>query len=459
MTRPDTGSNGMRGPKRSRRVQTCSGSEASPSSCAALGSAALLSAVVAPIAASAADSTPALPNGSTSGTPAPIPAATAANEAGAAYQRTAPAPGAVVPLVTVETTASGPKIVSHPVTSQAQARAVATDAAKGNDLVVVQPDTLVSPVGAPTNDFWTAHNDQWGIDTTKTTFAAAWKTTTGKGITVAVVDTGVDATNPDLSGQVLNGKSFLTGASGASALNPKVDTCGHGTHVSGTIAALANNGIGVAGAAPGVKILPVKVMNSALQCSGYSSDVANGIKWAADNGAKVINLSLGGTGDDRAQDLAITYARSKGVVVVAAAGNNHGPAKTCGGPGTNAVSYPGASPGVIAVGAIDINFGRACFSNTGSYVDLVGPGTNVLSTYPVAMTTKGYQPYAYMSGTSMATPHVAAAAALLMARWPKCTPDQVASRLEATAKRLGGTARNNDFGYGLVDPARAVTAC
>jgi serine protease len=424
----------------------------------ALGSVALLTAVIAPIAASAADSNPPVPGGVTSD-PSPIPPATAANQAGAAYQRSAPAPGATVPLVTVEKTASGPKIVSHAVSSQSQARAVATDAAQGNDLVVVQSDTLVTPVGAPTNDYWTVHNDQWGVDTTKTTFSAAWKTTTGKGVTVAVVDTGVDSSNPDLNGQVLNGKTFLTGGSGAAALNPKVDTCGHGTHVAGTIAALANNGIGVTGAAPGVKILPVKVMNAALKCSGYSSDVANGIKWAADKGAKVINLSLGGTTDDKAQDLAITYARSKGAVVVAAAGNNHGPAKTCGGPGTNATSYPGASAGVIGVGAIDINLGRACFSNTGSYVDLVAPGANVLSTYPVAMVAKGVQPYVYMSGTSMATPHVAAAAALLMARWPKCTPDQVATRLQGTAKHLGTSGRNADFGYGLVDPARAVTAC
>jgi serine protease len=425
----------------------------------ALGSVALVAALSAPIAASASDSTPALPDGVTSTTPAPISPAAAANQAGAAYARSAPVAGTTVPLVTVEKTATGPKIVSHPVTSQTQARAVATDAAQGNDLVVVQSDTLVSTVGAPTNDYWTAHNDQWGVDTTKTTFSAAWKTTTGKGTTVAVVDTGVDATNPDLNGQVLAGKSFLTKVTGTAALNPKVDTCGHGTHVAGTIAALANNGIGVTGAAPGVKILPVKVMNAALQCSGYSSDVANGIKWAADNGAKVINLSLGGSTDDKAQDLAIAYARSKGAVVVAAAGNNHGPAKTCGNSGTNAASYPGASAGVIGVGAIDINLGRACFSNTGSYVDLVAPGFSVLSTYPVAMVAKGVQPYVYMNGTSMATPHVAAAAALLMARWPKCTPDQVASRLTATAKHLGTAGRNNDFGYGLVDPARAVTAC
>ncbi|HEY3722937.1 MAG TPA: S8 family serine peptidase, partial [Acidimicrobiia bacterium] len=346
-----------------------------------------------------------------------------------------------------------------PVRSQAQARTVATDAARGNDLVVVKADTLVSPTAAPTNDTYTKLGDQWGIDTTKTTFSTAWKTTNGKGVTVAVVDTGVDWTNPDLVGQVLAGKAFLTGATNASVLNPRVDTCGHGTHVAGTIAAVANNAKGVAGAAPGAKILPVKVMNPALGCSGYSSDVAKGITWAANNGAKVVNLSLGGSSDDPAQDLAIAYAHSKGVVVVAAAGNNHGPASTCGTVGTNAVSYPGASKFVIGVGAISSSLTRGCFSNTGSYVDVVGPGVSVLSTYPVALTTAGHVPYAYMSGTSMATPHVAAAAALLLARWPSCSPDKVEARLEATAKRIGSTGRNNDYGYGLIDPGRAITAC
>ena len=425
-----------------------------------LGVAAIAAVAVTPVAASATESTPALPDGVTSTTPPPLSPASAASKAGAVYQRSAPTPGTAVPLVTVETTPTGPHIVATPVRSQAQARTVATDAARGNDLVVVKADTLVSPTAAPTNDAYTKLGYQWGIDTTKTTFSTAWKTTTGKGVTVAVVDTGVDASQPDLAGQVLAGKAFLTGATSASVLNPKVDTCGHGTHVAGTIAAVANNFIGVAGAAPGTKILPVKVMNPTLSCSGYGSDVAKGITWAANNGAKVINLSLGGTSDDAAQDLAIAYAHSKGVVVVAAAGNNHGPAATCHTVGTNAISYPGASKYVIGVGAIDANFARGCFSNTGWYVDVVAPGVNVLSTYPTAITGAGYAPYAYMSGTSMATPHVAAAAALMLARWPACTPDRVEARLETTARRLGGTTtRNNDYGYGLIDPARAITAC
>jgi subtilisin family serine protease len=238
-------------------------------------------------------------------------------------------------------------------------------------------------------------------------------------------------------------------------MSPSTDSCGHGTHVAGTIAATVNNNVGIAGAAPGVKILPIKVLN----CSGFSSDVANGIKWAATNGARVINLSLGGTARDTAVDAAITYARSRKVVVVAAAGNNGTGCTT----GKNATSYPGASPGAIGVGAIDSAFNKSCFSNTGQYVDIAGPGIGILSTYPVALVPKApagkppYAPYMTMSGTSMATPHVAAAAALVLSRRLACTPDQVEAKLESTARRLGGTARNNSFGYGLIDPAKAVT--
>jgi serine protease len=372
---------------------------------------------------------------------------TAAQQAGAAYEQSA-STGGSVPLVTVEKTATGPRIVSHRVSSASQARAVAAEAAKGNDLVVVAPDTVVRPVGGPTNDTYSAN--EWGISPAKTTFASAWKVSTGLGITVAVVDTGVDSSHPDLAGKVLPGRAFLNGNSTGVAMSTSTDTCGHGTHVAGTIAAIPNNFLGVAGAAPDVKILPVKVLN----CSGYSSDVANGIKWAADNGARVINLSVGGPGPDPVLAAAVKYARDRKAVVVAAAGNNHGPASCS--TGNNARSYPGSTPGAIGVGAIDQSYNRACFSNTGDYVDLVGPGYNVLSTYPPALTPKGYAPYMYMSGTSMATPHVSAAAALVLARKPSCTPDQVEQKLESTAIRLGGTTRNNSFGWGLIDPAKAV---
>jgi serine protease len=421
----------------------------------ALGCAGLLVAAGAPAIASATDA----PSTGGPSEQSPIASSTAANRAGDVYEDTAKAAGAPVPIVTVETTPSGPRITSHSVTSESQARSVGSAAAVGNDLVIVKPDSIVRPMGAPTNDQFAAN--QWGLDRAKTTFADAWNTTRGRGITVAVIDTGVDAAHPDLAGQVINGKAFLSFTRDTRALNPKIDSCGHGTHVAGTIAALRGNGIGVTGAAPEVKIMPIKVLDQLKGCGGYSSDVANGITWAANNGARVINLSLGGTMRDSAQEAAIAYARSKGVVVVAAAGNNQY-SKTCNPGGTNATSYPGASPGVIAVAAMDPSFGRACFSNIASYVDITGPGTNILSTYPPAIVPKApagqapYPPYMFMSGTSMATPHVAAAAALVLAKWPTCTPDRVENRLESYAKRIGSTGRNNSFGFGLVDPARAI---
>jgi subtilisin family serine protease len=242
---------------------------------------------------------------------------------------------------------------------------------------------------------------------------------------------------------VLRGHEFLSGGTVDRDVYPMTDNCGHGTHVAGSIAAGAENGLGIAGAAPRVKILPVRVLN----CSGWSSDVAKGITWAANQGARVINLSVGGPGPDKALYLAVKYARSKGAVVVAAAGNNHGECTD----GKNATSYPGATTGAIGVGAIDSALQHACFSNTGSYVDLVAPGVSILSTVPPAG-------YAALNGTSMATPHVSAAAALVIARRPFCTPDRVEARLKATALRLplgtAGDARR--YGAGLVNPALAL---
>jgi subtilisin family serine protease len=232
-----------------------------------------------------------------------------------------------------------------------------------------------------------------------------------------------------------------------------IDDCGHGTHVAGTIAAIPNNGKGGSGAAPAVKILPVRVLAAANQCGGWSSDVARGIVWAANRGARVINLSLGGPGPDSALANAVKYARSKGAVVVAAAGNNHSKCT----PYKNKTVYPGASTGSIGVGAVDSNFQHACFSNQGSYVDIAAPGVQIYSTVTVPPNPYAYG-YSKWSGTSMATPHVAAAAALVLAYRPVCSPDQVESRLETTAVRLPRYTAGDTklYGNGLVDPAQAL---
>jgi serine protease len=263
----------------------------------------------------------------------------------------------------------------------------------------------------------------------------AWSTSTGAGVTVAVLDTGVSASHPDLAGQVLTGYNAFTGTTGTSS-----DVHGHGTHVSGTIAAIAGNGIGVAGVAPNVKILPVKVLQD--DGGGTSTSAAQGIVWAADHGAQVISMSLGG-GYSQSYDNAIAYARSKNVVVVASAGNS----RQQGSP----VMYPGASPGAIAVAATDSSDTVAYFSNAGSYVDVAAPGVNILSTVPG-------DSYGYKSGTSMAAPHVSALAALLLGKNPALTPDQVEQAMESTAKDLGATGRDNDYGYGRVDAVAALNA-
>jgi subtilisin family serine protease len=253
-----------------------------------------------------------------------------------------------------------------------------------------------------------------------------------------VVDSGVDGNHPDLSGRLLTGWTFLQG--GAISQAGAVDGNGHGTHVAGTIAAKAGNALGITGAAPGVKILPVRVLGS--DGSGYYSDVAQGIKWAAQQGARVVNLSLGGSAPSAAMQSAIDFARGCKAVVVAAAGNEG----SCSGT-PNAASYPAAIPGALGVGAVDSGLRRACFSNVGSYVDFAAPGVGVWST------TRGGT-YAAWQGTSMATPHVSAAAAIVLARRPSCSAPGVASRLRAGASRLPLPVTH--AGVGLVDPLRAL---
>ena len=385
------------------------------------------------------------------GSPGGISPARASEKAAEEYAESSTASSPTIPLVTVENTVEGPKVVAHEVSSPEQARAVATDAARGNDLVAVDTDKLIQPTGYATND--PGLSSQWALNPATSSFVGAWRYSRGGGIKVAVIDTGVAAGHPDLAGRVMAGHEFLGGID--RDRSPMIDDCGHGTHVAGTIAAIPDNGIGIAGAAPRVRILPVRVLSAANNCGGWSSDVAKGIIWAANHGARVINLSLGGPGPDSALARAVRYARSKGAVVVAAAGNNHG---TCT-PYRNRTIYPGATTGVIGVAAIDSALNHACFSNTGSYVDLAGPGVGILSTVTVGGNPYNYG-YASWSGTSMATPHVAAAAALVLAYRPTCTPDQVEQRLEASAVRLPRYTYGNArlYGAGLVDPTKAILA-
>ncbi|GLY06020.1 MULTISPECIES: S8 family serine peptidase [Actinoplanes] len=284
---------------------------------------------------------------------------------------------------------------------------------------------------------------QW--DLAKIKAPTAWQRSTGAGVTVAVIDTGVDKSHPDLAGKVVGGFDAITNTAGGTT-----DQNGHGTHVAGTIAAVTGNDLGVAGFAPDAKILAVRALGA--DGSGYMSDTAQGVVWAADNGATVINMSLGATKPLAALTSAIAYARGKGVTVIAAAGNE----RAQGSP----ISYPAANDGVIAVAATTAADKYATFSNNGSYVDVSAPGGNILSTYPVALTTgkNSANAYAYMDGTSMASPHVAAAAAILRAAHPALTPDQIEAILEQSSVDLGAAGFDKDYGYGRIDIDAALTA-
>ncbi len=301
----------------------------------------------------------------------------------------------------------------------------------GATVLSVEPDVKEGTLSIGEND--PLRSQQWALD--QTSFEQSWSATRGAGVTVAVIDTGVDAAHEDLGGVVLPGVDYVE-----PARDGRYDPDGHGTHVAGIIAAQVNNGRGIVGAAPGVRILPVRVLDA--NGSGVSSNVAAGIIWATNKGARVINLSLGG-GRSTGIQIAMQYALSKGVVVLAAAGNN-------GASGDEAV-YPAAYPEAIAVAAFDERLSRASFSNTGSYIDVSAPGNDILSTWSTSPTS-----YAVASGTSMATPYASAEAALIISENPSLSAAAVTSILESTARDAGAPGVDPAYGHGLIDPAAAV---
>ena len=362
-----------------------------------------------------------------------------------------------IPIVTVEERGGKPEITSTAVRPPDEAASVAKQKAADGDLHAVDVDKPVKALANP-ND--TLFAQQWAF--TKVPYVAAWTTdgTQGAGVTVPYVDTGVMANHPDLSGQVLNGHFFLHDNSGGTAFEGSggtTDPSGHGTHVSGTIAALSNNSNGVSGAAPGAKILPVQVLCG--DGTGFSSDVASGIVWAVDHGAKVVNLSLGGPAD--APELsAVQYADQNKVVVVAAGGNDG-----AGGPASFPAAYSGApynESNVIAVAATTNTNGHPSYGTTGSYLDISAPGGSAVACNPASscnvLSTWNDGGYRAIAGTSMATPHVSAAAALLIAA-ANCTASQVKTRLKTKAVDLGAPGPDNTFGAGLVDPNAAGKTC
>jgi thermitase len=285
-----------------------------------------------------------------------------------------------------------------------------------------EPDGVAQALLVPDDPHFVS---QWGPQ--KVEAPAAWDTTTGSNtIRIAVLDTGIRSTHPDLSGRLVAAQNFTTSPTAD-------DNNGHGTHVAGIAAAVTNNAAGVAGMDWNAGLMNGKVLGD--DGAGYYSWVAQGIVWAADNGATVINLSLGGRTGSSTLQAAVDYAWSRGVVLACAAGNS----------GSRSATYPAYYSNCIAVGATTKSDTRASFSNYGSWVDVGAPGLDILSTVP----PDGYASY---SGTSMATPHVAGLAALV---WTRQASN---SAVRTCIEKFTDPVQRNPFAHGRINAKKAV-AC
>jgi thermitase len=267
----------------------------------------------------------------------------------------------------------------------------------------------------------------------------AWGITQGENIIVAVIDSGVDYEHPDIKGNMWQDVSGNFGRNFTNNSDNPMDDVGHGTHVAGTIAATGNNGIGIIGVAPKVKIMALKAFTAE---GGLNEAIKDAIKYAVDNGAHVINNSWGPGGRLERNQLVesmIDYAISKGIVVVFAAGNNN----------DNIRHYaPANHPGVISVAATDENDAKADYSNYGDLVTVAAPGSNILS---LEMQTSDYF---YDNGTSMAAPHVSAICALMLSRTPALTPQQIRTKLASSADPV--TGEHPPIGAGRVNAFKAL---
>ncbi|MFE0675437.1 S8 family serine peptidase [Streptomyces sp. NPDC058867] len=348
----------------------------------------------------------------------------------------------------------------------------------------VVPDRLNKPLATP-ND--TEYTKQWDLfeTTAGMNVPGAWDVATGTGVTVAVIDTGY-VTHSDLAANIVAGYDFIsdttvaadgggrdsnpadpgdwTAANQCASGDPAYNSSWHGTHVAGTIAAVTNNSKGVAGIAYGAKVSPLRVLG---KCGGYDSDIIDAITWASGgtvsgvpantNVAKVINMSLGGSGAcTTATQNAINAAVGRGTTVVVAAGNSN----------ANAANYsPASCSNVISVAAADRQGNRSYYSNYGTVVDVAAPGgeTNsvtangILSTLNAGTQGAGAENYAYYQGTSMAAPHVAGLAALLKSANATLTPAQIESAIKTNSRALPGTC-SGGCGAGLADAAKTVQA-
>jgi subtilisin family serine protease len=277
----------------------------------------------------------------------------------------------------------------------------------------------------------------------------AWNEEKGKeNVIIAIVDTGIDLNHPDLKNKI-----YSSGYDFANDDPLAMDDHGHGTHCAGIAAADTNNKEGIAGVAWNCKLLPVKVMNK--EGFGLYSWISEGIIWAADQNASVINLSIGGEFPSNTLRAALEYAYNKGVVIVAAAGNEGG-----------SVLYPAAyDEYCLAVAAIDYNDLRVTLltytweSNFGPEIDVAAPGVRILSTYPVSLTPSGYLPYAWGSGTSMAAPHVAGLAALIKSLKPWLKVEQIMDIIRYSCDDINSNSypgKDDYLGYGRINMEKAL---
>ncbi|HEX7029515.1 MAG TPA: S8 family serine peptidase [Gammaproteobacteria bacterium] len=370
--------------------------------------------------------------------------------------------------------------------SMDELEAVAAELEKNPDVLYAEVDRMLRPMATP-ND--ARYNEQWHYfeATGGMRLPAAWDLSTGQGVRVAVLDTGYRP-HVDLADNIVGGYDFISdtfvandgGGRDSDARDPgdwmEAGECGggyppqdsgsswHGTHVAGTIAAVTNNGIGVAGVAYDAEVVPLRVLG---KCGGLTSDIADAIVWASGGAvsgmpsnpypADVINMSLGGGGScSSTTQAAINTARSNGTVVVVAAGNEN----------TNAAnSNPANCDGVVTIAATGRTGGRAYYSNYGNVVDVAAPGgelfqgdstAGVLSTLNSGSTSPGSDNYAFYQGTSMATPHAAGAAALVMSANGTLSPDEVESILTGTARAFPASC--SGCGAGIIDAEAAVNA-
>jgi thermitase len=295
-----------------------------------------------------------------------------------------------------------------------------------------EPDYIAHALFTPNDKYF---RNQWGM--VKIQAPPAWEITKElASIKIAICDTGIDRDHEDLDSKVVLSRNFTS--------SPTVDDrYGHGTHVAGIAAAITNNGKGVAGVGVNSSLMNIKVMGD--NGSGYFSWIASGITYAADNGAKVINLSLGSSFPSTTLEKAVKYAWKKGVVVVAAAGNG----------GTNQPIYPAYYENCISVAATDQNDAKANFSTYGPWVNVAAPGVNIYSTLPHHHNKMGYRGYGYLSGTSMATPHVTGIAALVWATGYGTDPASVRDKILNTAEKVGDIW--SSYGIGRVNAYEAVS--